>query len=863
MNMTTVYIHIGTHKTGTTSIQRVLMECQNRLRSLDVLFPVTGKAMGSVHQLAWCYLDNNPEWYPVSSLSASDLYTQLRDEINESACSKVILSSEDFSFIDINSKDEVHALHRLKDSLAEYNVKVIVYLRPQSDYLTAFYNQVHKAYDSRFPDKSVKGLEKSLQGVLNYDQLLSRWASVFGNENIIVRPFNERKAEGDLVQDFLKVCGVSLQNIPVIKTNESLDPELLAFRRMINDYPSSDVSKVALEHLLSAISQNKPAPIFSSDEALALMERYEEGNQKVAELYLNTVDANMKSLSLKNDDDHTNLDDALTWKKSVQIMSTLLGEMSRELSDSQQKQRQAVAQAVAQATFQHVRRTFSFRRKLSALLGKERRIISRSDYFDARYYLAENPDVAVTGMDPIDHYLRFGALEGRNPSRNFETSAYLADNMDAAFSGINPLVHYIKHGCSKYGKPCNNNKFTENFYDTDSIRCLREKSLLGCHIVVIDHEIPRFEQSAGARHTLHYLKLLVDLGAAVTLLPFMYSEEDVSNEIKVLREAGINVLEHGDCFNGAWKPDLWLAWLNYHRDQIDIVFIHRPHIANVYMAYCKNDMKVPVWYMCHDLHFMRLKRQAWIEKNPKIALKYLWYKVKEKAIFKMADINFTPSVFEEEYVKQHFDAGTVVTLPLYIYEDLDSSARIVPDGKIITFVGSFGHAPNVDAVSWFTVHVMPLIVKSDPTAEFHVIGSNPPEDLLALATDNVIFHGYLSDAELESFYEGTRVVVIPLRYGAGVKGKVIEAMAMGIPFVSTACGIEGIESLEDVVNARDSAGEFAAEVSRLLNLCVDDDADLSVCLKKIAGDKFSVIEAENLIRPCLDQCSDRKKNIEY
>jgi hypothetical protein len=77
-----------------------------------------------------------------------------------------------------------------------------------------------------------------------------------------------------------------------------------------------------------------------------------------------------------------------------------------------------------------------------------RSLLRGSGLFDAEWYVAQYPDVASSEMDPLDHYLSFGAAEGRNPSRTFDTSAYLADHPSLAAIGVNPLLHYLLDGGS-------------------------------------------------------------------------------------------------------------------------------------------------------------------------------------------------------------------------------------------------------------------------------------------------------------------------------------------------------------------------------------------------------------------------------
>lgn len=101
---------------------------------------------------------------------------------------------------------------------------------------------------------------------------------------------------------------------------------------------------------------------------------------------------------------------------------------------------------LADAVFSGWRAKFRRRRPAPSSIAQEAALIRGSGLFDAQWYLAEYPDVAAAGMDPVEHYLRHGAKEGRDPSPSFLTLAYLDNNADVAAAGVNPLVHYIEHG---------------------------------------------------------------------------------------------------------------------------------------------------------------------------------------------------------------------------------------------------------------------------------------------------------------------------------------------------------------------------------------------------------------------------------
>jgi glycosyltransferase involved in cell wall biosynthesis len=120
----------------------------------------------------------------------------------------------------------------------------------------------------------------------------------------------------------------------------------------------------------------------------------------------------------------------------------------------------------------------------------------------------------------------------------------------------------------------------------------------------------------------------------------------------------------------------------------------------------------------------------------------------------------------------------------------------------------------VDAALWFCAEIMPKIVKELPEATFHIIGSKMPESVRALASDHVVTHGYLEN--VDSFFESCLLSVAPLRFGAGVKGKVNQSMSFGVPVVSTSIGGEGMHlTHEKNILIADGPAEFARQVIRL------------------------------------------------
>ena len=145
------------------------------------------------------------------------------------------------------------------------------------------------------------------------------------------------------------------------------------------------------------------------------------------------------------------------------------------------------------------------------------------------------------------------------------------------------------------------------------------------------------------------------------------------------------------------------------------------------------------------------------------------------------------------------------------------------------FVGGFAHPPTADAVLWFAKEIFPLIRKKIPV-NFYIVGSKVTEEIQALEQtgNGIIVKGFVSEEELARLYSACRIVVVPLRYGAGVKGKVVEAIYNGAPIVTTSIGAEGIPEAETVMEIADEPEAFADQVTALYE---DLDRCKAMCRK--------------------------------
>jgi glycosyltransferase involved in cell wall biosynthesis len=191
----------------------------------------------------------------------------------------------------------------------------------------------------------------------------------------------------------------------------------------------------------------------------------------------------------------------------------------------------------------------------------------------------------------------------------------------------------------------------------------------------------------------------------------------------------------------------------------------------------------------------------------------------ELSLVGASDVTIAISAGEKQAILDLAPLAVVDVLP-NIFE-ISSEFPPGPAGRRnVLFLGGFWHKPNSDAVVWFVDEIWPRVLAQMPDCRFLIAGSNPGHEILALSrAPGVEVLGYIGD--LEPLYNAARVCVAPLRFGAGVKGKVGQSMAYGLPVVTTAIGAEGMLSNDDEhLLIADDAEAFAEKVLELLR----DDA---------------------------------------
>lgn len=327
-------------------------------------------------------------------------------------------------------------------------------------------------------------------------------------------------------------------------------------------------------------------------------------------------------------------------------------------------------------------------------------------------------------------------------------------------------------------------------------------------ILVIDHYVPEPDRDAGSRTMMAFLQALLDSGRVVKFFAGNY--EATPGYTDVLQQMGIEVLHR------PYVPDLG-TWMKSNGSEIDEVLISRPAIATSFLPAVLEHCRAPVVYYGHDLHFARMMLMPGAATDPVLREKIAQMESTECRIWNMVDMVLYPSDEEVQQVRRL--APSVQARAVTPFALPPAPPPRTPPGVSggLIFVAGFGHPPNEDAALWLAREILPLIRRTHPQIRLSIIGSNPTDAVRALAGEAVEVTGFVSDAQLDHYYATARVAICPMRIGAGVKLKVVEAMSRGLPIVTTPVGAQGLEGLEEICDIAQTPAELATHVCRLLD----------------------------------------------
>lgn len=327
----------------------------------------------------------------------------------------------------------------------------------------------------------------------------------------------------------------------------------------------------------------------------------------------------------------------------------------------------------------------------------------------------------------------------------------------------------------------------------------------GRRVLIIDATTPTPDQDSGSLRMLNLMKVLRAEGYAISF--FADNRAWLPRYTAELQQLGVEVL---------WHPYLSdpVRWFAEQGPLLDAVILSRHYIASQYVDLVRQHApKATLVFDTVDLHYLREQREAALANREDLHKQAAVTREKELDLMRRCDVTLVVSPVEQALLASDVPEARVEVLS-NVHEVFGRRAEFAERTDLM-FVGGYQHPPNVDAVQWFANDVLPLIRAQEPNIRFHIIGSKAPESIAKLGEqDGIVFHGFVEN--IEPLLDRIRIAVAPLRWGAGVKGKVNMSMSYGQPVVATPIAVEGMyaEPERDVLVA-DSAEAFASAVLRL------------------------------------------------
>ena len=354
-------------------------------------------------------------------------------------------------------------------------------------------------------------------------------------------------------------------------------------------------------------------------------------------------------------------------------------------------------------------------------------------------------------------------------------------------------------------------------------------------ILFIDNEVPQFDNNSGALRTMAILRLMRESGYEVTFAPIngLRSEPYTS----CLESFGVEVLGPLSSYG---------EYLRQIRDTVEQVWVSRVDVAQrarpLFQPFLKD---VPIVFDTVDLHHLRMERQ---EAHTNSFGRSQQVKRLEVEICDLASVVVVVSEQERIHLEKLTDTPIRVISNIHLIEE---NFRLPPKNHQAVFVGSFRHTPNIDAVVWFVEEVLPLVISEIPNFEFLVVGDHAPSEITRLNSSQIIVKGWVED--LDSLLEQMRLNIAPLRFGAGVKGKISHALSVGLPTVTTTIGSEGMNLTDSKdIEIADTPEQMAAKIC---NLMLDDNkwSEMSAQGQRTAEREFGAQRAREVLLEVLSR----------
>lgn len=349
-------------------------------------------------------------------------------------------------------------------------------------------------------------------------------------------------------------------------------------------------------------------------------------------------------------------------------------------------------------------------------------------------------------------------------------------------------------------------------------------------VLIVDACNPTPWADAGSVATVNLIKQYQALGYHVSFVPednFLYQKR----EVDYLQDLGV------ECFYAPYEISM-TGLLSRYGKAYDIVHLIRFSVAHKNIELIKKySPQAKILFLNADLHYLRIQRQAELENSEELREKSEAMKLNEIEVIKNVDVTMVHSYFEKDLLEKNIEGVKIVYTPLIerLYDTITP-----PISRFdVMFLGGYNHPPNLDAAKWLINDIWPkLKPQIDSAARLLIVGSNPPEELKAFSSDDIVITG--SVPELSPWFERTKLFIASLRYGAGAKGKILASLGHGVPVIATSIASEGMPFAEGKnIFTIDDIDEIISKAVEIYKLPPKDWLQLSKNAKDHIGDLHS------------------------
>lgn len=327
----------------------------------------------------------------------------------------------------------------------------------------------------------------------------------------------------------------------------------------------------------------------------------------------------------------------------------------------------------------------------------------------------------------------------------------------------------------------------------------------GLRALIIDDQVPASNRDAGSNAILSHIRSLQRLGYETSFVSAANLAVDPTVRETLLQD---NIEICARPFYASVEEVL-----SRQAREFDLVYLHRLSNATKYGELVRVHFpKARKIYGVADLHHIRLARQAEVEHRSELLKLSERVKFAEFLAASSADIVITHSSYEADVLRQNLPNANVHRVAWAVTPRPTQAAFSERSG--LAFIGGYGHAPNVDAAKWLIDSILPHIRRQLPDIKCYLVGSNLPQELSNMNTDGVELVGHVDN--LAEIFDRVRLTIAPLSYGAGIKGKILDSLAAGIPCIHTTLAAEGMNLPAELDCCRaDDARTIAAAVCEL------------------------------------------------